>query len=129
VIDLIVDDPPSNKGKQKADVKTVDAPDRPSTSTVLGDDPAEASARWPNYAGLALVWAEEELPRWGRSTLEFRDAPNPGAEPFFTLDDKDKVQHWEFIEGLRKHSLKSLRMVIDTLVRGMSEAFEVSQVR
>jgi hypothetical protein len=34
---------------------------------------------------------EEELPCWGRSTLEFRDASNPSAEPFFTLDDKDEV--------------------------------------
>jgi hypothetical protein len=58
----------------------------------LGDDLAEASARWPDYAGLALVWVEE-LPRWGRSTLEFRDASNPSAEPFFALDDKDEVQH------------------------------------
>jgi hypothetical protein len=39
------------------------------------------------------------------------------------------VQHWEYLEGLRKHSLQSLRMVSDTLVRGMSEAFEVSRVR
>jgi hypothetical protein len=38
------------------------------------------------------------------------------------------VQHWEFIEGLRKNFVQSLRMVTDTLVRGMSEAFEVSQV-
>jgi hypothetical protein len=129
VIDLTVDDPPSDKGKQKADVETVDASDRPGTSAALGDDLAKASARWPDYAGLALVRAEEELPRWGRSTLKFRDASNPSAEPFFALDDKDEVQHWEFVEGLRKHSLQSLRMVMDTLVRGMSEAFEVSRVR
>jgi hypothetical protein len=63
VIDLTVDDPPSDKGKQKMDVKTVDTPDRPGTSAALGDDLAEASARWPDYAGLALVRAEEELPR------------------------------------------------------------------
>jgi hypothetical protein len=72
---------------------------------------------------------EEELPHWGRLTLEFRDASNPSVEPFFALDDKDEVQHWEFIEGLRKHSLQSLRIFTDTLVRGISEAFEVSQVR
>jgi hypothetical protein len=94
VIDLTVDDPPSDKGKQKADVEMVDAPDRPDTSATLGDDLAETSARWPNYIGLALVRAEEELPRWGRSTLEFRDASNPSTEPFFALDDKDEVQHW-----------------------------------
>jgi hypothetical protein len=128
VIDLIVDDPPSDKGKQKADVETVDASDRPGTSAALGDDLAEASARWPDYVGLALVRAKEELPPWDRSTLEFRDASNPSAEPFFTLDDKDEVQHWEFVEGLHKHSLQSLCMVTNTLVWGMSEAFEVSRV-
>jgi hypothetical protein len=105
MIDLTIDDPPSNKGKQKADVEAAEALDWPGTSAALGDDLAEASARWPDYARLALVWAEEELPRWGRSTLEFRDASNPSAEPFFTLDDKDKVQHWEYLKGLRKHSL------------------------
>jgi hypothetical protein len=93
MIDLTVDDPPSDKGKQKADVETIDAPERPGPSAMLGDDLAEALARWPNYAGLALVRVEEELPRWGRSTLEFRDASNPSAEPFFALDDKDEVQH------------------------------------
>jgi hypothetical protein len=129
MIDLTVDDPPSDKGKQKADVETINASDRPGTSAVLGDDLAEASARWPDYIGLALVWVEEELLRWGRSTMEFRDASNPSAESFFALDDKDEVQHWEFIEGLRKHSLQSLRMVTDTLVRGMLKAFKVSRVR
>jgi hypothetical protein len=105
VIDLTVDDPPSDKGKQKADVEMVDASDRPGTSMTLGDDVAEASGRWPDFIGLVLAWAEEELPRWGRSTLEFRDASNPSAEPFFALDDKDEVQHWEFVEGLHKHSV------------------------
>jgi hypothetical protein len=123
VINLTVDDPPSDKGKQKADVEMVDAPDRPGTSVTLGDEVVEASARWPDFVGLALARAEEELPCWGRSTLEFRDTSNPSAEPFFALDDKDEVQHWEFIERLRKHSMQSMRMVADTLVRGMSEAF------
>jgi hypothetical protein len=91
VIDLTVDDPPSDKGKQKVDVEMVDAPDWPGTSAMLVDDLAEASARWPDYVGLALVRVEEELPRWGRSSLEFRDASNPSAEPLFALDDKDEV--------------------------------------
>jgi hypothetical protein len=129
LIDLTIDGSPSDKGKQKADVETAEASDRPGTSTALGDDLFEASTRWPDYTGLALVRAEEELSRWGRSTLEFRDASNPSAEPFFALDDKDEVQHYEYLEGLQKHSLQSLRMVSDTLVRGMSEAFEVSRVR
>jgi hypothetical protein len=62
MINLTVDDPPSDKGKQKAEVEMIDAPDRPGTSAALGDDLAEASARWLNYAGLALARAEEELP-------------------------------------------------------------------
>jgi hypothetical protein len=62
VINLTVDDPPSDKGKQKADVEMVDAPDRPGTSVTLGDEVVEASARWPDFAGLALARAEEELP-------------------------------------------------------------------
>jgi hypothetical protein len=105
LIDLIVDDSPADKGKQKVDVETAEVSDRAGTSAALGGDQSEASARWPNFAGLALVRAEEELPRWGRSTLEFRDASNLSAEPFFALDDKDEVQHWEYLEGLRKHSL------------------------
>jgi hypothetical protein len=54
---------------------------------------AEAPARWPNFIELALMRTEEELPRWGRSPLEFRDAANPDAEPFFVLDDKDEVKY------------------------------------
>jgi hypothetical protein len=41
----------------------VDGSDRPGTSATSGDDLAEASTRWPNFIGLALVRAEEELPR------------------------------------------------------------------
>jgi hypothetical protein len=71
----------------------VNAPDRLNTSVTSGDDVVEVSARWPDFTGLVLAWAKEDLPCWGRSTLEFRDASNPNAEPFFTLDDKDEVQH------------------------------------
>jgi hypothetical protein len=87
------DDSPSDKGKQKADVEMVDAWDQPRTSTTLDGDATEASSGWPDFMELALVRAKEEFPRWGRSTLEFRDTTNPDAEPFFALDDKDKVQH------------------------------------
>jgi hypothetical protein len=129
LIDLTLDDSPADKGKQVADVEAAEDADRAGTSVVLEGDQAEASAEWPDFAGLALVRAEEELPCWGRSTLEFRDASNPSAEPFFMLDDKDEVHHWEYLEGLRKHTMQSLRVVSDTLARGMSEAFEVSQIR
>jgi hypothetical protein len=108
MIDLMLDDSPSDKGKQKADVEMVDASDWPGTSTAPDGDTAETSGGWPNFVKLALVRAKEELPRWGRSTLEFRDAANPDAEPFFALDDKDEVQHWEYVEGLREHSVRSL---------------------
>jgi hypothetical protein len=93
VIDLTVDDPAFDKGKQKANVEMVDAPDQPGTSATSRDDLVEASARWPDFTGLALARVEDELPRWGRSTLEFRDTSNPSVEPFFVLDDKDEVQH------------------------------------
>jgi hypothetical protein len=93
MIDLTVDDPPSDKGKQKADIEMVDAPDRPRTPVALEDDMVEASTKWPDFMELVLVQSEEELPCWGRSTLEFRDAANPNTEPFFALDDKDEVQH------------------------------------
>jgi hypothetical protein len=93
VIDLTSNDPPSDKVKQKADVEMVDASDRPGTSAAPDDDMAEASTGWPNFVELVLVRAEEELPRWGRSSLEFRDAANPDAEPFFVLDDKDEVKY------------------------------------
>jgi hypothetical protein len=56
-------------------------------------DVVETSGGWPDFAELALVRVEEELPRRGRSTLEFRDVANPNIEPFFALDDKDEVQH------------------------------------
>jgi hypothetical protein len=97
-------------------VEMAEASDRAGTSAMLGGDQAEASAGWPDFVRLALVRVEEELPRWGRSTLEFRDASNPSAEPFFALDDKDEVHHWEYLEGLQKHSLQSLCMVSNTLV-------------
>jgi hypothetical protein len=106
----------------------VDAMNRPETSRAPGDDTVEASARWLDFMELALVRAEEELPRWGDSPLEFRDATNLDAEPFFTLDDKDEVKFWEYAEGLHKHSERSMRMVTETLVRHMSGAFEVGYV-
>jgi hypothetical protein len=104
LIDLTLDDSPADKGKQAVDIETTEASDRASTFVVLGGDQAEASASWPDFAGLVLVWAEEELPLWGRSTLEFRDVSNPSAEPLFALDDKDEVHHWEYLKGLRKHT-------------------------
>jgi hypothetical protein len=93
VINLTSEDTPSDKGKQNVDVETVDASDQPRTSVTLGDDMAEAFARWPNFVELVLMQTEEVLPRWGHSPLEFRDAANPNAELFFVLDDKDEVRY------------------------------------
>jgi hypothetical protein len=63
MIDLTSDDPPSDKGKQKANVEMIDSSDQPGTSAVPDDDMAKASTRWPNFTELALVRAVEELPR------------------------------------------------------------------
>jgi hypothetical protein len=93
LIDLTLDDSPVDKGKQAADIEVAETLDGAGTSAALGGDQAEESAGWPDFAGLALMRSEEELSRWGRSTLEFRDASNPSAEPFFALDDKDEVHH------------------------------------
>jgi hypothetical protein len=38
LIDLTVDDSSADKGKQKADLETAEASDRPGTPAVLGDD-------------------------------------------------------------------------------------------
>jgi hypothetical protein len=128
VIDLMSDNPPSDKGKEKVDVEMVDATDRPETSATPDDDTTGASTRWPDFVELALVQAEEELPCWGHSPLQFRDATNPDAKPFFTLNDKDEVKFWEYVEGLCKHSVQSLQLIMETLVRHMSGAFEVGYV-
>jgi hypothetical protein len=65
VIDLTVDDPPSDKGKQKADVEMVDAPDRPGTSVTSKDDMAEASTRWPDFRGAGACAVGEGAPALG----------------------------------------------------------------
>jgi hypothetical protein len=120
LIDLTLDDSPVDKGKQVVGVEGAEATDLAGPSTPVKGagaaeqagasaapegDQAEASAAWSDLAGLALIRAEEQLPRWGRLTLEFRDASNPSSEPIFALDDKDEVHHWEYLEGLRKHTM------------------------
>jgi hypothetical protein len=63
LIDLTLDDSPADKGKQVADVEAAEAADRACTSAALEGDQAEASAGWLDFAGLALMRVEEELPR------------------------------------------------------------------
>jgi hypothetical protein len=142
VVNLTLDDSPVDKGKQVVGVEGVEAADQvgpsmavegaeaadqASPSTTPESDLVRAPVAWPDLAGLALVRAEEELPRWG-SALEFRDASNPGAEPIFVLNDTDEVHHWEYLEGLRQHTMRSLRVASEALARGMSDALEVSQI-
>jgi hypothetical protein len=62
VIDLSSDDTPTDKGKQKMGVETVNAAGQLGTSMAPDDGMTEVSAEWPNFVELALVWAEEELP-------------------------------------------------------------------
>jgi hypothetical protein len=128
MVDLTLDDSPVDKGKQVVGIEGVKAVDQAGPSATPESDLAEASAAWPDLAGLALVRAEDELLRWGRSALKFRDASNPSAEPIFMLDDKDEVHHWEYLEGLRQHTMRSLRVASDALAWGMSDAFEVSRI-
>jgi hypothetical protein len=63
LIDLTLDDSPTDKGKQVADVEAAEALDQACTSAALEGDQAEASAGWPDFAGLALMRAKKELPR------------------------------------------------------------------
>jgi hypothetical protein len=74
-------------------VEGAEAVDEARPSAAPEADLAKALVAWSDLAGLALVWAEEELPRWGRSALEFRDAANPSAEPVFALNNRDEVHH------------------------------------
>jgi hypothetical protein len=67
----------------------------------LEDAPAGSSSSWPDIAALALARAKAEIPRWGRPSLESRDATNPDTDPIFALNDRDEVHRWEYLEGLR----------------------------
>jgi hypothetical protein len=62
----------------------------------------------------------------GGSSLEFRDASNPGAEPVFALNDGDEVHHWQYLEGIRRHTERSLHVATEAMSRGMRDAIEVS---
>jgi hypothetical protein len=51
----------------------------------------------------------------GGPSLQFRDAANPDAEPIFTLNDRDEVHHWEYLEGLRRHLERVLHVATETV--------------
>jgi hypothetical protein len=90
VVDLTLDDSPIDKGKQVVGVEEAEAVDHAGPSTAVegaeaadqaGPSAAPKSAPvgsptgWPDLAGLALVRAEEELPRWGDRPLSSGTLP------------------------------------------------------
>jgi hypothetical protein len=140
IVDLTLDDSPLDKGKQVVGVEGGEAVDQAGASTAVGeagtageagpsagpgDAPAGSSSSWPDIAALAIARAEAEIPRWGGPSLQFRDAANPDAEPIFTLNDRDEVHRWEYLEGLRRHLERVLHVATETVSRGMWDATEV----
>jgi hypothetical protein len=61
----------------------------------------------------------------GRPSLQFRDAVNHDAEPIFVLNDKDEVHRWEYLEGVRRHIDRLLRVASEAVSRSMRDATEV----
>jgi hypothetical protein len=90
-----------------------------------GDAPAGSSSSWPDIAALAIARAEAEILRWGGPSLQFRDAANPDAEPIFTLNDRDEVHRWEYLEGVRRHLDRLLHVVSEAVSRSIRDATEV----
>jgi hypothetical protein len=129
-VDLTLDDSPLDKGKQVVGVEGVEAVDQAGPTAAVGEAgaageagpsagpegaPAEPSSSWPDIAALALARVEEEIPRWGGPSLEFRDAADPDADPIFALNDRDEVHHWEYLEGLRRHLKRALHVATESL--------------
>jgi hypothetical protein len=94
-------------------------------STGPGDAPAKSSSSWPDIAALAIARVEAEIPRWGRASLQFRDATNPDAEPIFTLNDRDEVHQWEYLEGVHRHLDRLLHVASEAVSRSIWDATEV----
>jgi hypothetical protein len=80
MVDLTLDNSPLDKGKQVVGVGEVEAVDQAGPLAAVDgagataqagpsarpeSAPAGPSSEWPDLAALALVWAEEEIPRWG----------------------------------------------------------------
>jgi hypothetical protein len=139
-VDLTLDDSPLDKGKQVVGVEGGEAADQAGASTAVGevgtmgeagpsagpgDALAGSSSSWPDIAALAIARAEAEIPRWGGPSLQFRDVANPDAEPIFTLNDRDEVHRWEYLEGLCRHLKRVLQVATETVSRGMRDATEV----
>jgi hypothetical protein len=94
-------------------------------STGPGGAPAASSSSWPDFAALAIARAEEEIPRWGGPPLQFKDAANLDGEPILTLNDRDEVHRWQYLEGVRRHLARLLSVASDAVSRGMLDATEV----
>jgi hypothetical protein len=56
---------------------------------------------------------------------QVRDTANPDVDPIFALNDRDEVHRWEYLEGLRRHLERALRVVTETLSRGVRDATKV----
>jgi hypothetical protein len=140
---VALEDAPLDKGKQIMGVEGGEATSQAGASTAVeaagaagevneagpsagpGDAPAASSSSWPDIAALAIARAEEEIPRWGGPSLQFRDAANPDAEPIFTLNDRDEVHRWQYLEGVRRHLDRLLHVATDAVSRGIRDATEV----
>jgi hypothetical protein len=99
--------------------------DEAGPSTGPGGAPAASSSSWPDFAALAIARAEEEIPRWGGPPLQFKDAANLDAEPILTLNDRDEVHRWQYLEGVRQHLARLLSVASEAVSRGMRDATEV----
>jgi hypothetical protein len=140
---LTLDDTPLDKGKQAMGVEGGEATDQAGASTVAGaagaaveadpsvgpgDALAASSSSWPDIAALVIARAEEEIPRWGGPSLQFRDAANPDAEPIFTLNDGDEVHRWQYLKGVHRHLDRILHVASDAVSRGIRDATEVRSI-
>jgi hypothetical protein len=61
----------------------------------------------------------------GGPSLQFRDAANPDAKPIFTLNDRDEVHRWEYLEGIRRHLDRLLQVAFEAVSQSIRDATEV----
>jgi hypothetical protein len=137
---VTLDDAPLDKGKEIVGAEEGETTSRAEASTPVGaagegnevgpstgpgGAPAASSSSWPDFAALAIARAEEEIPRWGGPPLQFKDAANLDGEPILTLNDRDEVHRWQYLEGVRRHLARLLSVASDAVSRGMLDATEV----
>jgi hypothetical protein len=137
---VTLDDAPLDKGKEIVGAEEGETTSRAEASTPVGaasegneagpstgpgGAPAASSSSWPDFAALAIARAEEEIPRWGGPPLQFKDAANLDGEPILTLNDRDEVHRWQYLEGVRQHLARLLSVASDAVSRGMRDATEV----